>query len=43
MYTFVDGEFRQSDAVHLGVAVALRGGGLVAPTIHDAIACRRMS
>ncbi|WP_344377314.1 2-oxo acid dehydrogenase subunit E2 [Agromyces tropicus] len=33
---FVDGAFRPSDAVHLGVAVALRGGGLVAPAIHDA-------
>jgi pyruvate dehydrogenase E2 component (dihydrolipoamide acetyltransferase) len=26
----------QSDAVHLGVAIFLRGGGLVAPAIHDA-------
>jgi pyruvate dehydrogenase E2 component (dihydrolipoamide acetyltransferase) len=25
-----------SDAVHVGVAVSLRGGGLVAPAIHDA-------
>ena len=33
---FVDGEFRPSAAVHLGVAVALRQGGLVAPAIHDA-------
>lgn len=33
---FVDGEFRPSESVHLGVAVALRGGGLVAPAIHDA-------
>ncbi len=32
----VEGEFRQSPEVHLGVAVALRGGGLVAPAIHDA-------
>ncbi len=32
----VDGEFRRSDHVHLGVAVSLRGGGLVAPAIHDA-------
>ncbi|HET8879080.1 MAG TPA: dihydrolipoamide acetyltransferase family protein [Arthrobacter sp.] len=29
-------EFRPSPAVHLGVAVALRQGGLVAPAIHDA-------
>jgi pyruvate dehydrogenase E2 component (dihydrolipoamide acetyltransferase) len=33
---FWDGTFRRSDTVHLGVAVALRGGGLVAPAIHDA-------
>lgn len=31
-----DGGFRPSDSVHLGVAVALRQGGLVAPAIHDA-------
>ena len=31
-----DGGFRPSAAVHLGVAVALRHGGLVAPAIHDA-------
>jgi pyruvate dehydrogenase E2 component (dihydrolipoamide acetyltransferase) len=28
--------FTAAPAVHLGVAVALRGGGLVAPAIHDA-------
>ncbi|MFD9890915.1 dihydrolipoamide acetyltransferase family protein [Amycolatopsis sp. NPDC059027] len=33
---WVDGGFRPGDAVHLGVAVALRGGGLVAPAILDA-------
>lgn len=33
---YTDDEFRQSPAVHLGVAVALRRGGLVAPAIHDA-------
>jgi pyruvate dehydrogenase E2 component (dihydrolipoamide acetyltransferase) len=33
---FVDGAFRPGERVHLGVAVALRGGGLVAPAIHDA-------
>jgi pyruvate dehydrogenase E2 component (dihydrolipoamide acetyltransferase) len=27
---------RRADGVHLGVAIALRGGGLVAPAIHDA-------
>jgi pyruvate dehydrogenase E2 component (dihydrolipoamide acetyltransferase) len=32
----VDGQFHRSDHVHLGVAVSLRGGGLVAPAIHDA-------
>jgi pyruvate dehydrogenase E2 component (dihydrolipoamide acetyltransferase) len=30
-----DGEFRASDDVHVGVAISLRGGGLVAPAIHD--------
>ena len=33
---FTDGVFRPSSSVHLGVAVALRHGGLVAPAIHDA-------
>jgi pyruvate dehydrogenase E2 component (dihydrolipoamide acetyltransferase) len=33
---FVDGTFRPSKAVHLGVAISLRHGGLVAPAIHDA-------
>ncbi len=33
---FTDGGFERSDHVHLGVAVSLRGGGLVAPAIHDA-------
>lgn len=33
---YLDGSFRPSAAVHLGVAVALRQGGLVAPAIHDA-------
>jgi pyruvate dehydrogenase E2 component (dihydrolipoamide acetyltransferase) len=32
---FVDGAFRASAAVHVGVAIALRGGGLVAPALHD--------
>ncbi|HSK80252.1 MAG TPA: dihydrolipoamide acetyltransferase family protein, partial [Thermoanaerobaculia bacterium] len=32
---YVDDAFRPSEAVHLGVAVALRGGGLIAPAIHD--------
>lgn len=33
---FVDGSFQRSESIHLGVAVSLRGGGLVAPAIHDA-------
>jgi pyruvate dehydrogenase E2 component (dihydrolipoamide acetyltransferase) len=31
-----DGAFRPGAGVHLGWAIALRGGGLVAPAIHDA-------
>jgi len=31
-----DDAFQESARVHLGVAIALRGGGLVAPAIHDA-------
>jgi pyruvate dehydrogenase E2 component (dihydrolipoamide acetyltransferase) len=33
---WVDGAFQPSAAIHLGVAVSLRGGGLIAPAIHDA-------
>ena len=33
---WIDDEFHASSAVDLGVAVALRGGGLVAPSIKDA-------
>jgi pyruvate dehydrogenase E2 component (dihydrolipoamide acetyltransferase) len=33
---YVDGEFRPSAAIHLGSATATRGGGLMAPAIHDA-------
>jgi pyruvate dehydrogenase E2 component (dihydrolipoamide acetyltransferase) len=33
---WIDGAFRPSDAVNLGVAVSLRGGGLVAPAIRHA-------
>ena len=32
----VDGVHRPADHVHLGVAIALRGGGLIAPAILDA-------
>jgi pyruvate dehydrogenase E2 component (dihydrolipoamide acetyltransferase) len=28
--------FQPSEAIHVGVAIAIRGGGLVAPAIHDA-------
>lgn len=31
-----DGAVRLSDAIHVGWAVALRGGGLIAPAIHNA-------
>ena len=32
---FADGAFHASAAVHLGVAISLRQGGLIAPAIHD--------
>ncbi|GAA0683433.1 dihydrolipoamide acetyltransferase family protein [Marinobacterium maritimum] len=32
---YKNGEFNQSERIHVGVAVALRGGGLVAPALHD--------
>lgn len=31
-----DGRFQPSDAVHVGVAISLRQGGLLAPALHDA-------
>lgn len=31
-----DGKFEPSSAVHVGVAIAIRGGGLAAPALHDA-------
>lgn len=31
---WVDGAFRPSEAVHVGVAISLRQGGLIAPAIH---------
>ena len=34
--TWQDGKVIGSDRIHLGVAIFLRGGGLVAPAIHDA-------
>ena len=33
---WIDGEHPRSEAVHLGVAISQRGGGLIAPAIHDA-------
>jgi len=33
---FQEGAFKPSAAIHVGVAVSIRGGGLVAPAIHDA-------
>lgn len=32
---YIDGHFRQSPAVHVGVAISLRGTGLIAPALHD--------
>lgn len=33
--TYVDGTFCAAEAVHVGWAIALRAGGLIAPAIHD--------
>jgi pyruvate dehydrogenase E2 component (dihydrolipoamide acetyltransferase) len=33
---WIDGAFQRNDDIHLGVAVSLRQGGLIAPAIHDA-------
>ena len=32
---FEDGVYRASPQIHTGIAIAIRGGGLVAPAIHD--------
>lgn len=32
---WIGGEFQASQRVHVGMAIALRGGGLVAPALHD--------
>jgi pyruvate dehydrogenase E2 component (dihydrolipoamide acetyltransferase) len=32
---WVDGAYRPDEAVHVGSAVSIRGGGLIAPAIHD--------
>ncbi len=31
----IEGEFHPSEAIHVGVTIAIRGGGLAAPAIHD--------
>jgi len=33
---WVDGGFTPGGSVHLGIAISLRGGGLIAPALHDA-------
>ncbi len=33
---WLNDELQRSDAIHIGFAVAIRGGGLVTPAIHDA-------
>ena len=33
---WIDGEFRPSQEVHVGMGISLRGGGLVAPALHHA-------
>jgi pyruvate dehydrogenase E2 component (dihydrolipoyllysine-residue acetyltransferase) len=32
---WIDGAFQPGTGVHLGVAISLRGGGLIAPALHD--------
>ena len=32
---WIDNRARQSEAIHAGIAISLRGGGLVAPALHD--------
>jgi pyruvate dehydrogenase E2 component (dihydrolipoamide acetyltransferase) len=34
--TWVDGAFRPGEGIHVGWAISLRTGGLIAPAIHDA-------
>ncbi len=34
--TWADGAFRPGAGIHVGCAISLRGGGLVAPALHDA-------
>ena len=35
---FVDGTFRPAPVAHIGVAISMRKGGLVAPALHDVAA-----
>lgn len=37
--TYDEGAFRAKSDIHLGVAISLRGGGLVAPALHHADRC----
>ena len=37
---WADDQFRPAEAVHLGLAISLRGGGLLTPAIHDAAELR---
>ncbi len=32
---WIDNQFKPSEAIHVGVAISLRQGGLIAPAIHD--------
>jgi pyruvate dehydrogenase E2 component (dihydrolipoamide acetyltransferase) len=32
---WINGEHRVADAIHVGFAIAMKGGGLLAPAIHD--------
>ncbi len=32
---WIDGGFRPGTGIHVGSAIALRGGGLIAPAVHD--------
>ena len=34
--TWVEGSFHRGEAIHLGIAVSMRGGGLITPAIHNA-------
>lgn len=32
---FLDGQYQPAEHIHIGMAIAIRGGGLTAPAIHD--------